>query len=71
MLIKLFDIQNSKVVPTEHCYTIKSLKKIMDKRLKQQNQDKIDNTFKKYGIKDKKSVNKEKINLILKEIMLN
>ena len=31
MLVKLFDIQNSKVVPTEHCYTIKSLKKIMDK----------------------------------------
>ena len=31
MIIKLFDIQNSKVVPTEHCYTIKSLKNIMDK----------------------------------------
>ena len=31
MLVKLFDIQNSKVVPTEHCYTLKSLKTIMDK----------------------------------------
>ena len=31
MLIKLFDIQNGKVVPTEHCYTLKSLKTIMDK----------------------------------------
>ena len=30
MLIKLFDIQNGKVVPSEHCYTLKSLKKIMD-----------------------------------------
>ena len=30
MLIKLFDIQNNKVVPSEHCYTLKSLKKIMD-----------------------------------------
>jgi len=30
MLVKLFDIQNSKVVPTEHCYAIKSLKVIMD-----------------------------------------
>jgi hypothetical protein len=30
MLIKLFDIQNSKVVPTEHCYTLKSLKVIID-----------------------------------------
>ena len=30
MLIKLFDIQNGKVVPSEHCYTLKSLKAIMD-----------------------------------------
>ena len=31
MLVKLFDIQNGKVVPSEHCYVLKSLKKIMDK----------------------------------------
>lgn len=31
MLVKLFDIQNGKVIPSEHCYTIKSLKIIMDK----------------------------------------
>ena len=31
MLIKLFDIQNGKVVPTEHCYTLKFLKAIMEK----------------------------------------
>ena len=31
MLIKLFDIQNGKVVPTEHCYTLKSLKAIIEK----------------------------------------
>ena len=31
MLVKLFDIQNGKVVPSEHCYTLKSLKTIMDK----------------------------------------
>jgi len=30
MIVKLFDIQNEKVVPTEHCYTIKFLKDIMD-----------------------------------------
>jgi hypothetical protein len=30
MTIKLFDIKNNKVIPTEHCYTIASLKKIMD-----------------------------------------
>ena len=30
MGIKLFDIQNSNITPTEHCYTIASLKKIMD-----------------------------------------
>ena len=31
MIIKLFDIQNGKVIPTEHCYTLKTLKNIMDK----------------------------------------
>lgn len=31
MGIKLFDIQNNKITPTEHCYTIGSLKEIMDK----------------------------------------
>jgi len=30
MTIKLFDVNNSMVVPTEHCYTIESLKNIMD-----------------------------------------
>lgn len=30
MGIKLFDIQNNKITPTEHCYTIGSLKRIMD-----------------------------------------
>jgi hypothetical protein len=30
MLIKLFDIQNDKVVPTEHCYTLKFLKDVME-----------------------------------------
>ena len=30
MLIKLFDVQNRTVVPTEHCYTLKALKDIMD-----------------------------------------
>jgi len=30
MLIKLFDIENDKVIPTEHCYTLKALKDIMD-----------------------------------------
>jgi hypothetical protein len=29
-MIRLFDIQNNKVVPTEHCYTLKFLKDIMD-----------------------------------------
>lgn len=29
-MIRLFDIQNGNVVPTEHCYTLKSLKDIMD-----------------------------------------
>ena len=30
MIVRLFDIQNGKVVPTEHCYTIKFLKDIME-----------------------------------------
>ena len=30
MIVKLFDIQNSKVVVTEHCYTLPFLKEIMD-----------------------------------------
>lgn len=30
MSIRLFDIQNNKITPTEHCYTIGSLKRIMD-----------------------------------------
>jgi hypothetical protein len=29
-MVKLFDIQNSRVIPTEHCYTLKFLKNIMD-----------------------------------------
>jgi hypothetical protein len=31
MIIRLFDLQNGKVIPTEHCYTLKTLKNIMDK----------------------------------------
>lgn len=30
MLIRLFDIQNGKVTPTEHCYTIEYLKNLME-----------------------------------------
>lgn len=30
MIVRLFDVQNEKVIPTEHCYTLKSLKDIMD-----------------------------------------
>jgi hypothetical protein len=30
MLVRLFDVQNGKVIPTEHCYTLKALKDIMD-----------------------------------------
>jgi len=30
MLIKLFDIQDNKVIPSEHCYTITWLKNIME-----------------------------------------
>lgn len=29
-MIRLFDIQNGNVVPTEHCYTLKTFKSIMD-----------------------------------------
>lgn len=31
LLIKLFDIENEKVVPTSHCYTLSFLKDIMEK----------------------------------------
>jgi len=31
MIVKLFDIQGGKVTPTEHCYTLKFLKNIMEK----------------------------------------
>jgi len=30
MIVKLFDLQNGKIVPSEHCYTLETLKKIMD-----------------------------------------
>jgi len=30
MIIRLFDVQNGTVVPTEHCYTLKALKEVMD-----------------------------------------
>ena len=30
ILTKLFDVQNGTVIPTEHCYTLKALKDIMD-----------------------------------------
>jgi len=30
MIVRLFDIQNGQVVPTEHCYALKFLKDIMD-----------------------------------------
>lgn len=30
MIVKLFDVQNGKVIPTEHCYTLKALKDVMD-----------------------------------------
>ena len=29
-MIRLFDIQNNKIIPSEHCYTIETLKNIMD-----------------------------------------
>lgn len=31
MIIKLFDIQGGKVIPTEHCYTLDTLKNLMEK----------------------------------------
>jgi|TARA_R110000868_G_scaffold106404_3_gene291821 hypothetical protein len=31
MIVKLFDLQNGKIVPSEHCYTMGTLKNIMDK----------------------------------------
>jgi hypothetical protein len=31
MLAKLFDVQNGAVIPTEHCYTLRTLKNLMDK----------------------------------------
>ena len=30
MIVRLFDVQNGVVIPTEHCYTLKALKEIMD-----------------------------------------
>jgi len=30
MIIRLFDVQNGTVVPTEHCYTLRALKDVMD-----------------------------------------
>jgi hypothetical protein len=30
MIARIFDVQNGVIVPTEHCYTLKSLKDIMD-----------------------------------------
>jgi hypothetical protein len=30
MLIKLFDVQNNVVIPTEHCYTLKALRDVME-----------------------------------------
>ena len=30
MIVKLFDIQNGKVIPTEHCYTLQFLKDLME-----------------------------------------
>jgi hypothetical protein len=29
-MVKLFDIQNGRVIPTEHCYTLKTLKDVID-----------------------------------------
>ena len=29
-MVKLFDIHNGKIVPSEHCYTLKALKDIME-----------------------------------------
>ena len=45
---------------------IERLKSIIDSKLKQKNTDKIDDTFKKYGIRDKKSVNQRKNKYFIK-----
>ena len=29
-MVRLFDIQNGKVIPSEHCYTLSTLKAVMD-----------------------------------------
>ena len=50
---------------------IEKLKKILDTKLRTKKDNKIDQILKKYDIADKKSVNKDKMNKILKEIMLN
>ena len=54
---------------------IERLKSIIYSRLTQKSAqrkiDKLDNLLEKYGIRDKKSVNRDKINTLLKEIMLN
>ena len=58
-----FDIEENIVVD------INRLKNIMDQKLKKQNLDKIDKILNEYGITDKKSVNKQKKNKIIKEII--
>ena len=30
MIVRLFDVQNGKVIPTEHCYTLNFLKDLME-----------------------------------------
>ena len=30
MIVKLFDVQNVKVIPSEHCYSLKTLKNIIE-----------------------------------------
>ena len=30
MIVRFFDIQNGKAVPTEHCYTLKFLKEVLE-----------------------------------------
>ena len=30
MIVRLFDVQNGKVIPTEHCYTLEFLKDLME-----------------------------------------
>ena len=62
-----FDIEPK--VEEQIVVDINRLKKIMDQKLKKQNLDKIDKILCDYGITDKKSVNKRKINRIIKEII--